>query len=164
MPNMLRRAAAWLGLVDDERYDDAPDAADDIVAEAPAVPDEAVDDGAPLAPVTVLPVRHEERSALSVRPAGTVSAVYPLVISAHSFDDAERIGGAYRSGVPVAMNLALLPSDQARRVLDFNSGMIFAMGGRLEKLGPKLFLLSPAGIEVGLEGRERVMAGLARAA
>jgi len=162
MRNMLRGAAAWLGLVDDERYDEVPREDEEFVADAPST--EAVVDDAPLAPVMVLPVRHGDRPEQYVRPSGVVSAVYPLVVTAYSFDDAERIGDAYRSGLPVAMNLTLLPSDQARRVLDFNSGMIFAMGGRLEKLAPRLFLLSPAGIEVGPEGRERVMAGLVRAA
>jgi len=163
MPGVFKKAANWLGLIDEERYADdiGPESADELS------PDGGEDGGASqnarLAGVTVLPVRHQGQPEGYAR-GGSGTSVYPMVIVAHSFDDAEKIGDAYRSGVPVVINLAALATEVARRVLDFDAGMIFAMGGRLEKLAPKLFLLSPAGVEVSQDERDRVLAHLARAA
>jgi len=167
MPTVFRKAANWLGLVDDERYDYQPprDEQDDV-EDDPA--DEAFEELEPEQPSNVT-VLHPDLQAQGQperyrRAASGVAPVYPRVIAARSYEDAENIGETYRSGVPVMMNLIGMPTDQARRVLDFNTGLVFAMGGRLEKVAPRMFLLSPAGVEVSQVERDRVMAGLVRAA
>ena len=176
MPTVFWKAANWLGLVDDERYGYQPP--EDVRPEGDADLDVDESDAEPSpANVTVLStVRQDSRSDDGSgdvsdsqperyrRSRSGIAAVYPLVITAHSYEDAERIGETYRSGVPVMMSLSGLPTDQARRILDFNSGLVFAMGGRMEKIAPRMFLLSPAGVEVSQAERDRVMAGLVRAA
>ena len=183
MPTVFWKAANWLGLVDDERYGYQPPEDDRSDVETDAGSDEADATREP-ASVTVLHTRQDAqpaRAASSSRTEGSqsrldiqpghfrrssveIGAVYPLVIAARSYEDAEHIGETYRSGVPVMMNLTSMPTDQARRVLDFNTGLVFAMGGRLEKVAPRMFLLSPVGVEVSQAERDRVMAGLVRAA
>ena len=158
MPGVWKRAAYWLGLIDEERYADDPvdlRADDDGVDEA-----EADDQASDLAEVTPLPVSPEGR------PEGyaTGGAVYPLPITARGFDDAERIGEAYRDGVAVVVDLSKLPSDQARRLHDFDTGLTFGLKGKLEPLAPKTFLLSPKGVVVSAEERRRLLTSLARAA
>jgi cell division inhibitor SepF len=172
MPTVFWKAANWLGLVDDERYGYESPQDEQLDTETDVEPDEPEDDTEPEpAPVTVLHPRAERESTRSdhkperfVRSPSDIVAVYPRVIVAHSYDDAEHIGETYRSGVPVMMNLTGLPTDQARRVLDFNSGLVFATGGHLEKVAPRMFLLTPEGVEVSQAERDRVLSGQVRAA
>ena len=157
MPSVLKRAANWLGLIDEERYADDPV---DGPSEAGTDDHEGVEEAERLADVTPLPLRHDRQPEGYARGG----AVYPLVITARSFEDAERIGDAYRSGVAVAVDLSEVPHGDARRVLDFDAGLIYALSGRLEKLAPKLFLMSPAGVVVSAEERRRILASVAKAA
>ncbi|MCL2315491.1 MAG: cell division protein SepF [Actinomycetia bacterium] len=158
MPGVWKKTMNWLGLIDDDRYGYQPDR-DDAGNPADASDDE--DTGkTPLAEVTVLPVRREGKPERFARASGDARAVYPVVVSARDFHDAEHIGDTYRSGVPVFMRLTGVPTDQARRVLDFTAGMVYATRGKLEKVAPRVFLLTPADVEVGQDERDRVLANL----
>ncbi|MCL1840972.1 MAG: cell division protein SepF [Propionibacteriaceae bacterium] len=169
MPTVFRKAANWLGLVDDERYDYQPPQDEQPQAEAESeeyIPDDEQSEPVELPPANVTPLRPDIQTQPEHfrRPSSDIAAVYPVTITARSYEDAQRIGENYRSGVPVMMNLTAMPTSEAKRVLDFNTGLVFAMGGRLEKVAPKMFLLTPAGVEVNQTERDRVVAGLVRAA
>ncbi|MFZ4154908.1 cell division protein SepF [Streptomyces pseudogriseolus] len=125
----VRKASAWLGLVDDnedERYydDDYSDGAE---------PGEAwVTDPR----VKVAADAVEERG----RRIGTITP--------DSFRDARAIGELFREGVPVIMNLTAMDAADAKRVVDFAAGLIFGLRGSIERVSNRVFLLSPADTEV----------------
>ncbi|WP_165989890.1 cell division protein SepF [Streptomyces sp. YIM 98790] len=127
----VRRASAWLGLVEDrERY------YDDDYAEGPEPGDSAP------APWTTDPrlrvaaeaAQEEGRRIATVTPQG--------------FRDARRIGELFRDGVPVVINLTALESADAKRVVDFAAGLIFGLRGSIERVANRVFLLTPARYEV----------------
>ena len=66
----------------------------------------------------------------------------------HSFTDAKVIGEYFRAGVPVIMNLADLEEGDAKRIVDFASGLIFSLRGGIERVAARVFLLTPAGLEI----------------
>jgi cell division inhibitor SepF len=65
-----------------------------------------------------------------------------------SFTDAKVIGEYFRDGIPVIMNLADLEEADAKRIVDFASGLIFSLRGGIERVASRVFLLSPQGTEL----------------
>ncbi len=103
------------------------------------------------------PDTHTTRQSVAVAqdapyaPAGTrrIEAVYDVVrMSPHAYADIKGVAEAYRAGDVVSMDLARLSSDDAKRMIDFASGLTFGLSGTIERLGGKVFLLTPKGTEV----------------
>ncbi|WP_132991551.1 cell division protein SepF [Gordonia zhaorongruii] len=84
--------------------------------------------------------------------AGKISTLRPA-----DYSEARTIGERYRDGNPVIMDLADMSNDDAKRLVDFAAGLAFAARGSLEKVATKVFLLSPAGIDVTPEQRRRIV-------
>ncbi len=77
-------------------------------------------------------------------------------INPRSYNDARKIGEAFRDGTPVIMNLTDMDDADAKRLVDFSAGLIFGLHGAIERVTNKVFLLSPAYIDVASEaGAER---------
>ena len=126
----VRKASAWLGLVDDnddERYYD-----DDYADGQQESGDAWVTDPR----VKVASDSAHEKG----RRIGTVTPV--------SFHDARDIGELFRDGVPVIMNLTNMESSDAKRVVDFAAGLIFGLRGSIERVSNRVFLLTPADTEI----------------
>ncbi|WP_169807944.1 cell division protein SepF [Actinomadura hibisca] len=63
------------------------------------------------------------------------------------YNEALHVGHFFRNKrVPVVMDLTALPDDVARQFIDFAAGLVFGRGGDMDRLGPKVFLLVPAGL------------------
>ncbi|MFJ6834992.1 cell division protein SepF [Streptomyces sp. NPDC091209] len=125
----VRKASAWLGLVDDnddERY------YDDDYAEGQDSGDAWVTDPR----VKVASETAEEKG----RRIGTVTP--------DSFRDARGIGELFRDGVPVIINLTSMEASDAKRVVDFAAGLTFGLRGTIERVATRVFLLTPANTEI----------------
>ena len=72
------------------------------------------------------------------------------------YSEARTIGERFRDGSPVIMDLADMSNDEAKRLVDFAAGLVFAMRGSFDKVATKVFLLSPAGVDVTPEERRRI--------
>ena len=127
----VRKASAWLGLVDDSdmRYYD-----EDYVEEADAR------DARP-AWATDPRIQVVEESTQEV--GGRIATVTP-----EGFRDARRIGELFRDGVPVIMNLTTMEQADAKRIVDFASGLVFGLRGTIERVANRVFLLTPTSYEV----------------
>lgn len=78
-----------------------------------------------------------------------ITTVHP-----RTYNDAKVIGEAFRSGTPVIMNLTDMTDAEAKRLVDFSAGIVFGLRGAIERVTNKVFLLSPATVEVATEDRE----------
>lgn len=96
-------------------------------------------------------VREPERRQGPGANAGAVHITNPT-----TFNDVEEVGDRFRNGIPVIMNLAGATESVAKRMLDFASGLIFALDGRIERVGDRVFLLTPPGVDVSSEERRRL--------
>src|ERR1044072_8295255 len=126
----VRKASAWLGLVDDsddERY------YDDDYAEGPEPGDSWVTD--PRARVADQAAQDQGTRIATVTPDG--------------FRDARGIGEMFREGIPVIVNLTTMESADAKRVVDFAAGLTFGLRGSIERVANPLFLPTPAAYPVG---------------
>lgn len=68
-----------------------------------------------------------------------------------SYEDAQLVGRALRDGVPVVLNLTGVSEAVAYRIVDFSAGVVFGVRGSLERVTPRVFLLSPAQVNIKVE-------------
>ena len=80
-------------------------------------------------------------------------------IHPRSYNDAKIIGEAFRENIPVIMNVEEMPDADAKRLVDFASGLAFALEGRIERVTAKVFLLTPSNLEVLGVANSEVPAG-----
>ena len=148
MGSAMRKMGVYLGLLEDtERYeDDYYDEYDDRGrAEEPAHP----------APVAQLAERRRPQG-----PTGVVADLSRIVtLHPRTYNEARTIGENFREGVPVIMNLSEMDDADAKRLVDFAAGLIFAVRGSIERITNKVFLLSPPNISVAAEDKQRIAEG-----
>lgn len=136
-----RRVLVYLSLVDEEDYEEADDVG---YAEPPQD-----------APVGIRKLSREELSTVhplpSARPLGQVHIVEPRI-----YDDAKEIGDKLRDLVPVIMNLQGVEEDLSKRLIAFASGLAYGLGGGVQRLAPRVYLITPQNVQVSAEDRRRL--------
>ena len=160
MAEKLKRAAAWLGLVTDDRYADydEPDEAHELTEGLSR--EEFV--GSPSRqPASVTPLKPDVRLLpLHPHPSPRTADVSRIVtVHPRTYNDARTIGEHFRDGVPVIMNLTEMEDADAKRLVDFSAGLIFGLHGAIERVTSKVFLLSPQNVKVAAEDKERIAGG-----
>ena len=73
-----------------------------------------------------------------------------------TYNEARTIGENFREGVPVIMNLSEMDDADAKRLVDFAAGLVFAVRGTIERVTAKVFLLSPPNVSVEVEDKQRI--------
>jgi cell division inhibitor SepF len=146
MAGALRKTMLYLGLADDrgehEQYVDEYDEPEATVGQ---------DYEAEVTPLhrTAMPV--ERPVAPAPRHDGEVRRI--TTIHPRSYNDARKIGEAFRENTPVIMNLSDMDDSDAKRLVDFAAGLIFGLHGAIERVTNKVFLLSPSSVEITGDGR-----------
>jgi cell division inhibitor SepF len=84
------------------------------------------------------------------------SSTQIVTLYPRAYNDARTIGEHFREGVPVVMDLTELTDNDARRLVDFAAGLIFGLRGNIERVTRRVFLLSPANIEITAEDKARI--------
>ena len=87
---------------------------------------------------------------------GAGSARVHLVLP-RSFNDAQQIADRFKEGVPVILNLQGSDQELAKRLIDFGSGLTYALDGGMQRVADKVFLLTPRNVEVSAEERARML-------
>ena len=72
------------------------------------------------------------------------------IVTVHpsTYNEARVIGESFRDGVPVIVNLTNMNESDARRMVDFSAGLVFGLHGAIERVTPRVFLLTPASVEI----------------
>ncbi|TQL48145.1 cell division inhibitor SepF [Homoserinimonas aerilata] len=151
MANPLRKTMVYLGLADEEF--DYEESAAPVAAQQPAqhaqshqpAPGNAVQHSAQRAPVTPL------RRATPARVVASNDMNEILTVHPRQYKDAQVIAESFREGIPVIINLSQMSEPDARRLVDFASGLSQGLYGKIERVTSKVFLLSPAHIAVSGE-------------
>jgi cell division inhibitor SepF len=152
MPGAWKKTLVYLGLVEDDDLDDYGYAEDGEPEAAPRrrsarpVEDAAAGGGAP-------PGRG---AVVRAMPTPGAAARFHLVLP-RSFNDVQEVGDKYREGFSVIMNLQAVDPELARRLVDFASGLAYGLGGSMQPVAEKVFLLTPAGVQVSAEERRRLL-------
>lgn len=121
-------------------------------------PDAALREPNPREPV-LREARPAERVATAVpeqRDRGATALSRITTLQPRSYKEARTIGERYRDGVPVIMNLTELDAAAAKRLVDFAAGLAFALRGSIDKVTNRVFLLTPADVEVSADDARRL--------
>ena len=164
MAGVWKRTMKYLGLVEDEELEAVgatalPDGGDEPVAvrtrpvtePPPALRRVRAD------PVNTFPppADHGETTIRTIPQsppsAGTIHRAEP-----RRFNEARELGERFKDDVPVIMNLQQTDDAIARRLVDFASGLVFARDGKIELVANRVYLLTPANVDVSAEERERL--------
>jgi cell division inhibitor SepF len=139
-------------------------------AETDYANDYGADYGAPAEPVPApapAPPRaatREEPSGMSaprpsvVRTIGPTTAARVHVVEPQGFNDAQEVGDRLKANQPVILNLQGLPRELQRRLIDFSSGLAYAVAGNMQRVANQVFLLTPSNVEVSQEEKDRLQA------
>ncbi|WP_347344348.1 cell division protein SepF [Microbacterium sp.] len=137
MSNPLKKTMVYLGLADEEEAYDEP------AAESTGRREHTVEKAAPVTPL--------HRPAVVRQPSvGAVSEI--LTVHPKQYRDAQVIAENFRDGIPVIINLSQMSDADARRLIDFASGLSLGLYGRIERVTSKVFLLSPENVAVSGDG------------
>jgi cell division inhibitor SepF len=162
------RALVYFGLAEDPGYREEemyePETGQGDLYEAPAPR------GA-----TVSPIRERRRSRDEIddifadeepvgrggrmlRPvAGNGADVRVHLVTPYSFNDAQEVADKFKQETPVILNLQTTDAELAKRLIDFTSGLTYALGGGMQKIADKTFLLTPRNVEVSAEEKARLV-------
>jgi cell division inhibitor SepF len=162
MATFMNKALQYLGLkdiddepiYDDEEYDEPGGSRTTYPDSQAEVPTGSV--------ATVRPiVRDDTRDYAGsgraiVRPLVTQRQARPQVVAPHRFADAQEIGDLVKANHPVIVNLQASERDLARRMIDFCSGLAYALSSSMEKVADQVFLLTPSNVDIPPEERRRL--------
>ena len=151
MAGVWKKTLNYLGLVEDD---------DDYVDELPG------SDTAPVRPMRPQPVR--DVSAESEGVVRTIAAPRPTSAATsaihksepHRFNEARDVADRFKDGTAVIMNLQSTEDAIARRLVDFASGLVYGLDGKIELVANRVYLLTPANVEVSAEEREKIAGGM----
>ena len=159
MASAMRKMAVYLGLVEDdhryqEKYDsyaeyeeyDEPGLAEGSNEPEPRAARESWEAGEASGSYQVPEWRSEQPTDLA-----RITTLHP-----RTYNEARTIGEHFREGTPVIMNLTEMVDSDAKRLVDFAAGLIFGLRGSIERVTNKVFLLSPANVEVTAEDKARI--------
>ncbi|GAB3444797.1 cell division protein SepF [Streptomonospora sediminis] len=166
MAGAMRKMAVYLGLVEDDRYDhryaDEYDDFDDFDEGVEGRRDRDLDHqgGDPRADsvtdVDDYTMSPAERRIPSPSTPATADLARITTLHPRTYNEARTIGEHFREGIPVIMNLTEMVDSDAKRLVDFAAGLIFGLHGSIERVTNKVFLLSPANVEVTAEDKARI--------
>ena len=167
MAGGFQRAMVWLGLSETDDDRDYDDRAYDTRGgqRRVGVGDLPHDDGEGVRTLAAARSRTSTSGSLAVAPSSHASYVeedagYRITtLHPRTYNEARMIGEQFREGVPVIMNLTEMDDVDAKRLVDFAAGLIFGLRGSIERVTSKVFLLSPANVEVTAEDKARIAEG-----
>lgn len=178
MANPLKKTMVYLGLADEElEYEDEQPqeparqqssrqqaAPAQAPVAAPVAQEAAAPVAAPVAPAPepkththqrgaqVTPLRRSHTTAQKAAPVQEMNEI--LTVHPREYKDAQSIAESFRDGIPVIINLSQMTEADARRMIDFASGLSLGLYGKIERVTNKVFLLSPAHVAVSGEAPE----------
>jgi cell division inhibitor SepF len=110
---------------------------------------------------SVLRPAPQQRETAPRRLRGVESLASPNVkvhlVLPRSFNDAQQIADRFKDGVPVILNLQQSDQELSKRLIDFASGLTYALDGGMQRIADKVFLLTPRNVEVSAEERARMI-------
>ncbi|EIK85767.1 MULTISPECIES: cell division protein SepF [Gardnerella] len=141
MASFMKNVMSYVGMADVQEDDDYVEA---------DVPETSFDNDRSVTPVASQHGDDSRSSGTSARASlnrmSRITTIHPK-----SYDDAQMVGRALRDGVPVVLNLTGVTESVAYRIVDFSAGVVFGVRGSIERVTPRVFLLSPAQVNIKVE-------------
>ncbi len=141
--SMWRKTLLYLGLVEEDELEEEMHAYEEPPRESSS---------------TIRKISRDDVPTVQApRQAPTKSLGQVHIVEPRAYDDAKEIGDKLRAAVPVIMNLQGIEDDLFKRLTAFASGLAYGLEGRVQRLAPRVYLITPANVEVSAEERRRLM-------
>jgi len=101
--------------------------------------------------------RGRARSSATLRSVRGNGDVRVHLVVPKSFNDAQQIADKFKDSIPVILNLQSSETDLAKRLIDFASGLTYALDGGMQRIADKVFMLTPRNVEISAEERARLI-------
>jgi cell division inhibitor SepF len=102
-----------------------------------------------------------DRRTTTLRPVGggrrNGGDVRVHFVAPKSFNDVQDVADKFKDAIPVILNLQGTDTDLSKRLIDFSSGLTYALDGGMQRIADKVFLLTPQNVEVSAEERARLI-------
>jgi cell division inhibitor SepF len=139
MAGVFRRALVYLGLVEDDEFEDIREYEEGQVEYAEK-------------PLSRRAMREEADRVATIQ-AVPSKQVRMHMVEPKSFNDAEQVGQKFKADIPVIINLQQADPELSKRLIDFASGLTYGLDGGIQRVAEKVFLLSPHNVEVSAEDK-----------
>ena len=103
------------------------------------------------------PTRSRRGGATRLRSVDTGPPAKVHLVVPRSFNDAQQIADRFKAQMPVIINLQGADTDLSKRLIDFSSGLTYALDGSMQRVADKVFLLTPRNVELSAEERARAL-------
>jgi cell division inhibitor SepF len=152
MAGVWKKTLTYLGLVEDEEFEELNEVGAAEQAQVrPLQRPQAVRE---------VPMHVEHEGIVRTIPSTRASMASSIHKSEpRRFNEAREVADRFKDGIPVIMNLQSTDDTIARRLVDFASGLVYGLDGKIEMVANRVYLLTPANIEVSAEDRERIAGG-----
>lgn len=164
MAGAMRKMAVYLGLVEDDRYDEYDDYVDydeEAGAERGVAPEQGSFQTSGRGASGRARAAHVSRDASDSGAGESTTADIGRIttLCPRTYNEARTVGEHFRQGTPVIINLTEMVDGDAKRLVDFAAGLIFGLHGDIDRVASKVFLLVPPGVEVTAETKARIAEG-----
>jgi cell division inhibitor SepF len=151
MPGVWKKTLTYLGLVEEDEFEDL----DEVAAQPEAAPIRRLQRAQPVRDVSM---DVDEGIVRTIPSSRTTSASASSIHKSEPrrFNEARDVADRFKNGIPVIMNLQSTDDTIARRLVDFASGLVYGLDGKIEMVANRVYLLTPANMEVSAEERERL--------
>jgi cell division inhibitor SepF len=162
--DLWSRTLVYFGIAEEEEWDDDLETSEQQLEESyrrrdrqnvrrlPSTAEaqgwESEEDAAP-------PSRRERSSRLRSVSAPAPAKVH--LVAPRAFNDAKQIADRFKAQIPVIINLQSADTELSKRLIDFASGLTYALDGSMQRVADKVFLLTPRDVELSAEERARAM-------
>jgi len=170
--NVWNRTLVYFGIAEDEEWDeDGLETQEELEREYRSrsskqnvrrlprrrEPDGWTDESASAEDVSVAASSSKSSRPARLRSADAGSKASVHLVLPRSFNDAQQIADKFKDSVPVILNLQSADNELSKRLIDFASGLTYALNGSMQRVADKVFLLTPRNVEVSAEERARML-------
>ena len=160
--DLWNRTLVYFGIAEDEEWDEDGYVTNEQLEESyrrrdrqnvrrlPSVPDEDEWTGGE-------PATRSRRAPSRLRSVETGPPAKVHLVIPRSFNDAQQIADRFKAQIPVILNLQGAETDLSKRLIDFASGLTYALDGSMQRVADKVFLLTPRNVELSAEERARAL-------
>jgi cell division inhibitor SepF len=173
LSDVWARTLVYFGIAEEEDWDEEGYLTEDQLADPYAQPnvrqlparrsrrdyDDDWTDPEPDEPqrTSILRQQTEARRVRNLEPVRGPGTSRVHLILPRSFNDAQQVADRFKNGVPVILNLQAADSELSKRLIDFASGLTYALDGGMQRIADKVFLLTPRDVELSAEDRARML-------
>ena len=165
--DLWSRTLVYFGIAEDEEWDEDLETSERQLEERyrrrdrqnvrrlPSTADELDDWPSEESAASAPPPRRERQTRLRSISAPAPAKVH--LVAPRAFNDAKQIADRFKAQIPVIINLQSADTDLSKRLIDFASGLTYALDGSMQRVADRVFLLTPRDVELSAEERARAI-------